>query len=489
MMNGGEDDEEDYEDKGVLESDEGVEKVGTAIVLFMGAIVTFLIRVVELVAVVLSWLYFLLSISPWLFLGVGLTVAMVPYVKYQDIIFEEIDFAARCYVYPFWQSWPRELILIIQMLWNPLICFYDATVWLPYGIFQQVVIPLFIECGFFPTMKALLQFILIFLVDFVVDYVATFRFFVGDFDYRPSGVAWSAFWARWQDMWVCTCGDLEPFLKGAWIITVFPPIAPVPAELFIGFPLQIIASVPNLINVFYGPILGLLAGNQVGDPYSWCAVWSAFNGLMNVFQQIWRILAAILTAQFNSNFPRPDFTQATNNFCQAISCFVRSMENVNQYLFDSFIPFPFINWHEFLCMYDSLICIILRAVNNILNIFFNMDRIINYPNDQYYAEVVKPQVIWWLNSVAPPRYKSPINDLSMYPVIYTSWLWPTNSSLIPGLILFFILFIHKHDTIRVTIHGLCVWVLFNCTFDFLQPRFKFFLHFLLFLNVFFTFVI
>jgi hypothetical protein len=410
-------------------------QIAGALLLFINSLIAVVLRIFQLLFVVVSWVWFFVTMLPYLSLFIGVTGIMIPYVLWQDTIIEEIDFMFRCRIYPVYITWPRQLLVIIQMIWDPLVCYYDATVWLPFGIIQDIVIPLFIDCGFFDTVLALLQFVLIFLVDFVVDYIASFDFLTGDFNYVPSGVAWNNFWSKWQDTLTCTCNDLSPFIRAAWIITLFPPISPLPVEIFIGFPTQIIASIPHVANVFYGPILGVIGGNQVGDTYAWCALWSAFNGLMNILQQLFRILAALLTGQFNSNFPRPDFRQAVNNFCQAVSCFVRSAENVNQYLFDNFIPFQFLDWHEFLCIYDTFVCLILRAVDNILRIIFNIDKVINYPNDPFYETVVIPDIIYWLNLLAPPRYKTPSTFASQYPVQYTSWLWPTTSSLIPGTLI------------------------------------------------------
>lgn len=425
------DDDDDDSNLPFESSGDELSSIGTGIILFASACAILLLRILQLVAVIFSWLWFLVTVTPYLAVGIGITFVMIPYVYNQDTIMEEVDFFMRCRFEPFYNTWPRQLITIVQMVFNPLICYYDATFWLPFGILQEVVIPLLIDCGIAQTALSFLNFILVFLVDFLVGYIASFQFLTGDFDYVPSGVAWNAAWTSWQATLTCVCSDLSVFVKAAWIITAFPPVIPLPVQIFIGFPTHVIATVPRIATVFSGPLLGLIGGNQVGDPQSWCAVWSAFNGAMNVIQQLLRIIAAILTGQF-SNFPRPDFTHAVDNFCQSISCLMRSIENVNQFLFDNFIPFPFLDWHNFLCIYDSFICLIFRAVSNILLILVNIDQIIQYPTNPFYETQVVPKVIQWINLIAPPRYKSPIGYGSQYPVQYESWLWPTNSSLIPG---------------------------------------------------------
>lgn len=423
---------DDGDDGDTNNSEDTATDIITALVVFIAAIVTLLFRLLSLIAVVISWFFFLLSVAPYLLLGVGVGIILIPYVQYQDTVIEEIDFFLRCRVFPFYNTWPRQLVVFVQFFWNPLICYYDAVMWLPFGIIQNVIFPLLIDCGIFQTALAFLQFLLVFLTDFVINYIASLQFVTADFDFVPSGVAWSAFWAQWQESLFCTCRDLQPFFQASWILTAFPLIIPLPVQIFFGFPTQISAMVPRIATIYTGPMVGLLAGNQMGDPQSWCAVWSAFNGVNNVAQQLFRVIVGILTLQFNSNFPRPDFRQAANNFCQASHCLVRSIENVNQFLFDTFIPIPFLQWNEFLCIYDSFLCLVIRAADNILRILINIDRVVQYPVDPFYEEVVVPDVIYWLNLIAPLRYQTPTTFVSQFPVNYTSWNWPTNSSLIPG---------------------------------------------------------
>jgi hypothetical protein len=165
-------------------------KIAGSVFVFMGALFTLLLRIIQLIAVVFSWFFFIVSMLPWIAVGVGVTLAMVPYVLYQDVVIEEVDFFMRCRFYPFWQTWPRQLLAIAQMIYDPLICWWDATFWLPLGIIQNVLLPLLIQCEVFRPALAFLQFVLVFLVDFVVGYVATLQFLTGDFNYVPSGVAW-----------------------------------------------------------------------------------------------------------------------------------------------------------------------------------------------------------------------------------------------------------------------------------------------------------
>lgn len=168
---------------------EDLGKIAGSLFIFFGALGTLLLRIIQLVAVLFSWFFFIVSMLPWIAVGVGITLVMVPYVLYQDVVIEEVDFFMRCRFYPFWQTWPRQLLGVLQMVYDPLICWWDATFWLPLGIIQNVLLPLLIECEVWRPALAFLQFVLVFVVDFFT-YIATLQFLTGDFNYVPSGVAW-----------------------------------------------------------------------------------------------------------------------------------------------------------------------------------------------------------------------------------------------------------------------------------------------------------
>lgn len=407
----------------------------TAVLYFISAIGTWFLRAIQVIAVSVSWFWFLISLTPYLFIVGTITVAAVPYIMYQDIIFEEVDFFARCRLVPFYYAWPRQVIVLIQLIYDPLICWWNAFAWVPYAIIRDVVSPLFFECGFVQTFIRLFTFLFTFFVDFLLDYVLFLKFLQEDFDYTPSGVAWGAFWTSWQQGIYCTCNDLESFFASAWVITIIPPVLPLPAQIFIGFPYSIVSSSMPFYNLFFGPMIGLVASNQMGDFRFWAAFWSAFNGAMNVIQQIWKIVVAILTGQFNPAFPRPNFTRATNNFCISITNLMRSVESINQSFFDEFLPYLNLQWSGTLSMYDSALCVVFRLVNIVLQVIFHLDQVINYPNDPYYDVVIVPQVIETINLIAPVIYKSPVNGTQVYPIEYTTWYWPKDSSLIPGTLI------------------------------------------------------
>lgn len=93
---------------------------------FVSALGALFFRLIQLVAVVFSWFWFVVSILPYLFIVGCVTVAIVPYVAYQDVLVEELDFWLRCRLEPYYYAGPRELILFIQLLYDPLICWYNA---------------------------------------------------------------------------------------------------------------------------------------------------------------------------------------------------------------------------------------------------------------------------------------------------------------------------------------------------------------------------
>lgn len=426
--------EEQEEDKSILYLNQST-SIFTAFIYFVSTFGAVFLRLFQIGAVIISWFWFLVSISPYLLLAGFITASTIPYVLYQDIIIEEVDFFARCRLEPYYTTGPRELLLFIQLIYSPTICWYNAWSWVPYAIVSKVLVPLFQTCGFIQTFIRLFQFLFIFLVDFWLDYILFVGFLQNDFDYTPTVVAWQAFWTSWQQGIFCMCLDLEQFFAASWIITVIPPVLPIPAQIFIGYPYSLITSAAPLYNIFLGPVVGLLGSNQLGDADFLGGWWSAFNGAMNVVQQVWRIILAVLTGQFTSAFPRPDFTQATNNFCKATTLLVRSMERANQAFFDAFLPFLRLNWNGMLSMYDTGLCVVFKLVNIVTMVLFNLDKVIAYPNNPYYDAVIVPEVIMTLNMLAPLTYLSPINASTTYPIAYVSWNWPTTSSLIPGTLL------------------------------------------------------
>lgn len=114
---------------------------------------------------------------------------------------------------------------------------------------------------------------------------------------------------------------------------------------------------------------------------------------------------------------------------------MRSVESINQAFFDNFLPFLNLQWTGLLSMYDSALCVVFRLVNIVLQVIFNLDRVIQYPGNPYYDVVIVPQVIEAINLLAPTRYQSPVNGTQIYPIQYVSWNWPTTSPLIPGTLL------------------------------------------------------
>ena len=85
----GENDEPEEVDKSVQYLNQSTQVI-SAIIFFLSALGTLFFRVVQLVAVFISWFFFIISISPYLFLVGVITVGAIPYVHYQDIIIEEV---------------------------------------------------------------------------------------------------------------------------------------------------------------------------------------------------------------------------------------------------------------------------------------------------------------------------------------------------------------------------------------------------------------
>lgn len=310
------------------------------------------LRILGLAFAILSWIFFVVSVLPYVVLAFAISVAMIPWVQYHDDILEDIEFGMRCRVEPFYRTWPRMLLTLMRILYDPLVCWYDIIVWFPFGATQEVIIPLAIEGGLLDAMTAFGNFLAIFIFDFAIVYYASLDILTQPFDFQRTCDAWVAFWPLWQNVICHMCQDLCVFFKLQPVILWFPGIAPIFNPLF------------------------FLGSNQAGDPQFCCAVFNAFNGFMRLLQPLFQIVVSLLIGQIP---PRPDFRSAFQFFCDSASCFVRSSENAAQFFVDEFLPFPFV-FTNFFCFVDTAACLGFKLVDNLLRILFNLDQAVFYPS-------------------------------------------------------------------------------------------------------------
>lgn len=269
----------------------------------------------------------------------------------------------------------------------------------PFGLSQNVVIPLMIEGGLLDAMSAFGNFLAIFMYDFLIQWFASLDWITQPFDFQRTSDAWVAFWPLWQNVICYLCDDLCVFFK-------LQPVVVWPS--------------PSIIPVFWPP--SLLGSNQLGDPQFVCAIFNIFNGFMRLIQPMFAIILSLLIGQTPL---RPDFRSAFQFFCDGVSCLVRSVENAAQFFVDEFLPFPFV-FNNFFCWADTAVCLLLKLIDNLLRMLINIDQVVQYNNNtnKYYLQVTKRDIVEWLNLAAPLNFVAPNPDDMIDGTPYP-FLWPS----------------------------------------------------------------
>lgn len=333
---------------------------------------------------------FLISLANWLPLiifALMLGLVAFPWQYYHDKPMESAEYVMRCVVRPFLTGPVGDLVNIARRIYNPLICWWNAANWLTYGIWREVVFPLFVKCDLSSVISTAAAVLERFASDFVADYIATGNFLTlanGVFDWGPLCDAWVAFWGSWQALVCCMCNDLCKFFALQPLVAIIPIV---------------------WIPVFPNP-LAFFGSNQIGDPQFWCFFGHLFNAVMNVFQQLWLILIWTFTLFVNPNpgpFPRPDMRTFANLMCASVSCLIRSIENAAQQFVECYLPFPF-NFIDFFCIIDTAACIIFKTFAFVIRILANIDTVVFYPATTTWLHPLKDDMKEILNLYGPLRY-------------------------------------------------------------------------------------
>jgi hypothetical protein len=344
-------------------------------------------RVIGILGAIGGWILSVFNSLPIIILVVLLSTGAFYWQNYHDELGESAEYGMRCVARPVYLEPIRPLIEIVQRIYNPTICWWNAVNWITFGIWREVVYPLALQCNVkdvFINIGALIE---TFATDFVAGYLASGDFLTlsnGIFNWgpgsdpfnQPNGQApggtgmlcerWLTLWRSWVDLYCCLCADLCDFLRlqPLFVIIGLPPIPP------LGFPGFVWGSL-------WAP--GFIASDQIGDEQLWRAVGHLFNAALNIVQQLWAIILYVLVvvigqAPPNQEFPRPDFRVLVQLLCLAVSGFVRSCENAAQRFVVAFLPFPF-DFRFFFCFIDATVCVALKLVSWILGILLNADRL------------------------------------------------------------------------------------------------------------------
>ena len=340
--------------------------------------------VLAFVSVIAGVLGIVVSALPFIIVTAVVTTIMVPFVNNADTVVELGEFSLRSTVFPIFRDTIREWVNLIRFFYNPLICYWNAVNWWFFGLYREALFPTLSECGIGTVFVNFGSFALAFANNFI-RYFLTFSWINGDeLDFTDICAKWIIFAESWIDLIGCSCFDLADFLI---VMPAFLTYLPISGIQYLPIP---------MINPFSA---------QWADP-QYCLFWAnLFNSIMAVVGEFIRLLFAIFNAIFYGPpdpFPRPDLRRAGDLLSASNSAFRRSLENVYQRIWDKFIPFLDFKFERFLCYMDTIFELLVVGGVNALNILVNIDRVVQYPNDPYYEEVVRKDFEQWVNLIGEP---------------------------------------------------------------------------------------
>lgn len=389
---------------------------------FLGAVAAFFLRIFALITTILGSVGSLFSFVPLLIVALLVTAVAIPWVNYHDRIVEEAEYGMRTKIYPFYRDTVREFVNILRLIYNPLICWWNAFNWWWFGLFQEAIYPTIFECGGKQLLVNAARLIWAVARDLLAGYIASLDFLDQPFDAGDICTAWINFWMSWVNLYTCACFDLGDVLQ------TIPALLPLPYYIISG-----ILAGP----VLFPPHWWWWYTAQWADPQTCCAFSNAFNGVMAILQIFINIILvivdAILEGIFNIDLipdtalKRPDFAVALDYFCDSIRCAIRSIENSYQRFWDKYIPLEF-KFENYLCIVDASACIVLKTAGLFLTIIFNIDKCVQYPNDDFWERIIKFRVTELLNLWAPPTDFAPVVVPPLpNPPLYTmtSYYWDT----------------------------------------------------------------
>ncbi len=350
---------------------------------------------------------------------------MYPIITYQDTFIEQAEWFLRSQLYPFYRDTLRPILVFFQVIYDNLICWFNAIQYWLYGIVRFVVFPVFKNCDIQPTFNAALVFINTVIQDFFIDYFLGEKYFYGPCDFTNVTATGINAWLEWVKLYSCTCNDLSDLLKK---LPIFP-----------GFI----------------PVLGLTSwfSLQWADPFMWKGIEYAVDGFMEILNQLLRLAIQGIHAIYlhidpqgpyaEANFTRPDFYLATDYFVNSTDNIIISYENAIQLFWDMYIPFPF-DFHGYFCWLQALISFLLKTANFMVTMLINIDKLLQYPMNYFWSTTARGLITENLNLVGVP---SPFAPVTVYyapnVTAYTmsnwylpedqKWIYPlwTNASLNP----------------------------------------------------------
>lgn len=349
---------------------------------FLGAVGDFL---AALFSVIFTVIGSIIEILGYVLVIAGTAALMAIFLGWatyhQPIIEDTLNFLTT-QVYPFYINTFRPILNFIRLIFDPLICYWDALVLWCYGIITQVIYPVFKQCGGLGNLIIALENLILAIVnDFLVDYFLAQQFFYGPCDFTNICLRFEIFWLEWVQLYTCSCNDLG----------------------------DILAKLPIIPSFFFSI--------QWADPQTCCAITNAVNALMellkvtlNLVIQIIQAIAALINPQSpyaQVNFTRPNLTTFFGLLCNSLKCAIRSFENAIQLFWNTYVPYEF-NFVDYFCIVDTFGCFVLNTINWFFTFIVNLDQIILYPGNPFWETVMKPMTIINLNILGAPTDWPPI---------------------------------------------------------------------------------
>lgn len=355
---------------------------------FSDAGATTLANAGEVVAAAWSIVTSIVSALPFIIIALTLTAVTIPWQLYGDRSVEVAERFLRGQAYPFWTGTIRDIFDLVRQIYNPTSCIVGGASWWGYGLVREVIYPIVRDCQIKPLAIALAKFLRSFARDILLNLV-TAKFYTELPDWTETSQNGIAMFQAWINLYSCTCFDLADVLRA---LPILNPLIFIPPA----YPIMIVL-------IFFS--------GQWTDPQTWCLISNGYNAVILLTRQILKLVYQILQLIFNpafnaATFERPEFREFLNSVCPAISCAVRSFENATQVFWDLFVPFHFV-FSNFLCIVDSLACILLKTAGFFIRFLINIDRVVNYPADPFWETVMKPDMIELINRyVAPTAWAS-----------------------------------------------------------------------------------
>lgn len=353
---------------------------------FIGFVANFTRGVFRVIVKAVSLVFSILAAAAFILAGaafvalVGLSIFGAYYVNENlDVVIESGEYFFRCIAFPVYDTIIFPIFDQLRDIFNPLVCWYDAATWIGYGLYRQVLLETLQECGLFDILVAIFDLFRTLLSDVVLDYILLGEFFDEPLDATNICADLPPVFIEAQNIVCCACDDLCEVLRTQ------PGLIPMALPL----------PLPNIP-------FGLLS-DQWTEVETCNYLFDFLNAGLAVFRQLWRVLTDVLRLIVvgSGSVTRPDFAEAADFWCSAAANYAISFEKHFQRAYDRWIPLPNFVFEDWLRWYGTANCIIGKAVSVGLKILLNIDRVVQYPSDQFWEDPLRTDIAEVFNLIGP----------------------------------------------------------------------------------------